>query len=63
MAAPDETNAASPLPCPPCRGTGKVTSSLGGTQQTVDCPWCDGTGVLQREHDAQERWRAKAAQQ
>jgi DnaJ-class molecular chaperone len=39
--------------CSPCRGTGKVISALGGTQQQVTCPWCDGTGVFQRGRDAQ----------
>lgn len=43
--------------CSPCRGTGKVVSSLGGTAQQVDCPWCEGTGVPIPEHDAQARWR------
>ena len=33
-----------PNACPPCRGTGTVTSSLGGDTQSVTCPWCGGTG-------------------
>jgi DnaJ-class molecular chaperone len=32
--------------CPPCRGTGSVISSEGGTAHSVTCPWCDGTGVV-----------------
>ncbi len=39
--------------CTPCRGTGKVTSSLGGEPHEVTCPWCDGTGRFQSGHDAQ----------
>jgi DnaJ-class molecular chaperone len=31
--------------CPPCRGTGTVVSSEGGTPHPVTCPWCEGTGV------------------
>ncbi len=31
--------------CMPCRGTGRVISNLGGTQQTLTCPWCRGGGV------------------
>lgn len=50
-----------PIPCPPCRGTGKVISNLGGSANTVECPWCDGTGVLPAEHDAQARWADPAA--
>jgi DnaJ-class molecular chaperone len=42
-----------PQRCTPCRGTGTVISTLGGTPQTVTCPWCEGTGAYQREHDAQ----------
>jgi DnaJ-class molecular chaperone len=42
-----------PQRCTPCRGTGKVVSNLGGTPQLVTCPWCEGSGRYQREHDAQ----------
>jgi DnaJ-class molecular chaperone len=45
------------IPCPPCRATGSVISNLGGTAQTVECPWCDGSGRLSPGHDAQARWR------
>ncbi len=38
--------------CSPCRGTGKVISGLGGTPHEVTCPWCEGTGRFQPEHDA-----------
>ena len=48
---------AEPIPCPPCRATGTVISNLGGSPSTVECPWCEGTGVLAPEHDAQARWR------
>ncbi len=40
--------------CSSCRGTGKVLSSLGGTQHAVTCPWCGGTGRFQPGRDAQE---------
>jgi DnaJ-class molecular chaperone len=39
--------------CTPCRGTGKLTSGLGGTPHEVTCPWCGGTGEFQPERDAQ----------
>jgi len=41
-----------PQRCSPCRGTGIVTSMLGGTPQQVSCPWCDGTGRFIPDHDA-----------
>jgi hypothetical protein len=40
----------------PCRGTGKVISGLGGTPTSVDCPWCDGSGLRAAGIDAQSRW-------
>ena len=42
-----------PIPCSPCRGTGKLNSNSGGEPHEVDCPWCEGSGVLIPEHDAQ----------
>ena len=45
---------AEPKPCTACRGTGKVISGLGGTTTEVVCPWCEGTGVVAPDHDAQE---------
>jgi DnaJ-class molecular chaperone len=30
--------------CTACRGTGQLTSGLGGTPHQVTCPWCQGTG-------------------
>ena len=42
-----------PQRCTPCRGTGNVVSGLGGTPQTVTCPWCEGTGRFDPAHDAQ----------
>ncbi|HEX4623115.1 MAG TPA: hypothetical protein VH231_01560 [Solirubrobacteraceae bacterium] len=39
--------------CPPCRGTGKLTSTLGGEPHEVECPWCEGTGKFSAGHDAQ----------
>jgi hypothetical protein len=40
----------------PCRGTGHVISSLGGSESTVQCPWCSGTGTRTPGVDAQARW-------
>ncbi len=40
-------------PCPPCRGTGRVISNLGGSPNEVTCPWCEGTGTFIPGHDAQ----------
>jgi DnaJ-class molecular chaperone len=42
-----------PQRCTPCRGTGTVISALGGTPKPVTCPWCEGTGRYDPEHDAQ----------
>lgn len=39
-----------------CRGTGRVISNLGGTPSTVQCPWCDGSGLRPAAVDAQARW-------
>ena len=50
-----------PVPCSPCRGTGRVISNLGGSPSEETCPWCDGTGVIPPGHDAQARWRDGAA--
>jgi hypothetical protein len=43
-----------PSTCMACRGTGKVTSGLGGTPHEVVCPWCQGTGHRIPGIDAQE---------
>ena len=53
MAAADESDAATPAPCPPCRGTGQVLSLLGGVSTHAPCPWCEGTGMQIPGHDAQ----------
>jgi DnaJ-class molecular chaperone len=58
MATIDEPQAAGPLPCAPCRGTGQVISNLGGTPSQVVCPWCEGTGLQLPGHDAQALRRA-----
>ena len=39
--------------CTVCRGTGQVISTLGGSPQTVTCPWCKGTGRFIPGRDAQ----------
>ncbi|MBJ7518765.1 MAG: hypothetical protein JHC84_03615 [Solirubrobacteraceae bacterium] len=53
MTAADDSIPEGPIPCPPCRGSGKVISNLGGSPNTIDCPWCEGTGVFMPDHDAQ----------
>jgi DnaJ-class molecular chaperone len=53
MATTDEIPPGEPLSCAPCRGSGQVISNLGGTSQTVTCPWCEGGGVTLPGHDAQ----------
>ena len=45
-----------PRECMACRGTGRVVSNLGGTPSTVQCPWCEGSGLRQAEIDAQAHW-------
>jgi DnaJ-class molecular chaperone len=49
------------ITCPPCRGTGKVISNLGGTAHEVTCPWCEGAGVVIPGHDAQAAKRGDGA--
>ena len=39
--------------CTPCRGTGSVISTLGGSPQPVTCPWCEGSGRFTPGRDAQ----------
>jgi hypothetical protein len=34
-----------------------VISNLGGSPSTIDCPWCEGSGVFIPEHDAQAHHR------
>jgi len=34
-----------------------VISNLGGSASTIDCPWCEGTGVFTPGRDAQARRR------
>jgi DnaJ-class molecular chaperone len=53
MATTDEIQPGEPLPCAPCRGTGRLISNLGGTPTPVTCPWCEGGGVMLPEHHAQ----------
>jgi hypothetical protein len=36
-----------------------VISRLGGTESTVRCPWCEGTGEWRPGIDAQAHWRAE----
>jgi len=40
--------------CTPCRGTGRLVSSLGGEPHEVQCPWCGGSGHFEPGRDAQE---------
>jgi DnaJ-class molecular chaperone len=56
VSTPDQTQqdqTPEDLPCPACRGTGRVISSLGGEPHELPCPWCDGTGRFLPGHDAQ----------
>jgi len=39
----------------PCRGTGTLSSGLGGEPHPVSCPWCRGTGRRIPGIDAQEQ--------
>ena len=64
MAEPEATAEAQeskpPMPCAPCRGTGKLISGAGGTPHEVECPWCEGTGMTIPGHDAQAARRGDA---
>ncbi|HTZ63402.1 MAG TPA: hypothetical protein VMB51_04805 [Solirubrobacteraceae bacterium] len=55
----DGDGAHGPRECMPCRGTGRVISNLGGSQRTLECPWCQGGGVRLPGIDAQAHWRAQ----
>lgn len=55
MAEPTDGTSDDRRECTACRGTGKVSSSLGGSAHEVQCPWCAGTGRFQPGRDAQER--------
>ncbi len=50
----DEKEPEAPGECLACRGTGTLTSGLGGTPHDVRCPWCEGTGTRIPGIDAQE---------
>jgi len=50
----DEARKDERLTCSPCRGTGRVSSALGGRAHVVTCPWCEGTGRFVPGHDAQQ---------
>jgi DnaJ-class molecular chaperone len=45
--------------CGACRGTGVVISHLGGEPHELPCPWCEGSGLRLRGHDAQAHWRGE----
>jgi DnaJ-class molecular chaperone len=66
MAGPDDDSddrggeAHAPRECMACRGSGSVISNLGGTPNTVACPWCRGTGMRVPEIDAQAHWGGQA---
>ena len=53
MADASDGAAGERVQCSPCRGTGKVMSSLGGLAHEVTCPWCGGAGSFQPGRDAQ----------
>ena len=40
----EHQGATSATACRPCRGTGRLISTLGGDSHQVVCPWCRGTG-------------------
>lgn len=61
MAAKEEPEEKGPQECAPCRATGQVVSKLGGEPANVTCPWCEGTGKVIAEHDAQAARREAAA--
>jgi DnaJ-class molecular chaperone len=61
MAEQPEPTATEPAACPPCRGTGRVISNLGGSPHEVECPWCEGTGRFLADHDAQAARAASGA--
>ena len=52
-AQPGAAETGDPVPCSACRGTGEVSSNLGGTPTSVPCPWCEGGGMRLSDHDAQ----------
>jgi DnaJ-class molecular chaperone len=53
----DSTEAShGPQECMPCRGSGRVVSSLGGETNKITCPWCQGEGTRQYGIDAQASW-------
>ena len=56
-----DNTAPEPVPCTPCRQTGKVISNLGGSPSEIDCPWCEGTGMYTPGHDAQARHRSESS--
>ena len=59
VSATDETPQ-DPGECLACRGTGTLTSGLGGKPHDVRCPWCEGTGrrvpgIDAQSHPAEQR--------
>ena len=40
--------------CRPCRGTGRVLSTLGGQEHELTCPWCSGSAQFIPGRDAQQ---------
>jgi DnaJ-class molecular chaperone len=60
MSTPENADTAAPQACSACRGTGSVLAKVGEELKSGPCPWCDGTGLVQPDHDAQARWRQSA---
>jgi DnaJ-class molecular chaperone len=56
---PDNRDEGEHIQCPPCRGTGRIVSRLGGSASTITCPWCGGTGRFIPGHDAQAARRGR----
>jgi len=48
-----------PRECMACRGSGQVSSNLGGTATKVSCPWCGGGGMRAPGIDAQAGWQGQ----
>lgn len=61
MSPDDDPTATQLQQCAPCRGTGSLISNLGGEQSQVPCSWCEGTGTVIPEHDAQAARKEQAA--
>jgi DnaJ-class molecular chaperone len=62
VATDEQPGPTEPTPCPPCRGTGRVISNLGGEPHEQECPWCEGSGTFLPGHHAQAHWRSEGSE-